>query len=158
MYISDFDTLATFCEEAASSRILAVDTEFLREKTYYPRLCLIQVATHDASACVDPLLIEDLSPLTALLTDSRITKIFHACSQDLEVILSALGVVVSPVFDTQLAAAFVGMRQQVGYGALVEHYTGVRLPKGDALTDWSERLMFSIKGIDLFSLLPPRSP
>lgn len=139
MYISAFDELASFCERASGSRILAVDTEFLREKTYYPKLCLIQIATHDESAAVDPLLIDDLSPLVALLTDKRITKIFHACSQDLEVILCSLGIVPEPLFDTQLASAFLGMRQQVGYGALVEHYTGVHLPKADSLTDWSRR-------------------
>ena len=139
MYISDFNELAAFCERASASRILAVDTEFLREKTYYPKLCLIQIATHDESVAVDPLLIDDLTPLTSLLVDERITKVFHACTQDLEVILCALGVVPSPVFDTQLAAAFLGMRQQVGYGALVERYTGVHLPKADSLTDWSRR-------------------
>ena len=139
MYITEYEQLAAFCERASHSRILAVDTEFLREKTYYPKLCLIQVATHEESACVDPLAIEDLSPLKALLVDERITKVFHACTQDLEVILCAFGVVASPVFDTQLAAAFVGMRQQVGYGALVERYTGVRLPKADSLTDWARR-------------------
>ena len=139
MYISDFDELTSFCERAATSRVLAVDTEFLREKTYYPKLCLIQVATHDESASIDPLAIDDLSPLSALLEDDRITKVFHACTQDLEAILYALGVVVAPVFDTQLAAAFLGMRQQIGYGALVERYTGVHLPKADSLTDWSKR-------------------
>lgn len=139
MYISDFDELSLFCERASSSRVLAVDTEFLREKTYYPKLCLIQVATHDESASIDPLVIDDLSPLAALLEDERITKIFHACTQDLETILYAMGVVAAPVFDTQLAAAFLGMRQQIGYGALVERYTGVHLPKADSLTDWSKR-------------------
>ena len=139
MFISDYDQLSAFCEQAASSRILAVDTEFLREKTYYPKLCLIQVATHDELASIDPLAIEDLSPLRALFEDPRITKVFHACTQDLEVILYAMGCVVAPVFDTQLAAAYLGMRQQVGYGALVERYTGVHLPKADSLTDWSRR-------------------
>lgn len=139
MYIFEYDELCAFCERASSARILAVDTEFLREKTYYPQLCLIQVATHDESASIDPLAIEDLSPLSALLADERITKVFHACTQDLEVILHAMGVVAAPVFDTQLAAAFLGLRQQVGYGALVERYTGVNLPKADSLTDWSKR-------------------
>ena len=139
MYISKYEDLAAFCDRAASARILAVDTEFLREKTYFPKLCLIQIATHDESACVDPLAIDDLTPLCNLLTDQRITKIFHACTQDLEVIFYSLGVVAAPVFDTQLAAAFLGLRQQVGYGVLVEHYTGVRLPKADSLTDWSRR-------------------
>ena len=139
MYISDYESLVAFCDRAAGSRILAVDTEFLREKTYYPLLCLIQVATHDETAAIDPLAIDDLSPLRDLLVDERVTKIFHACTQDQEVILDAFGVVAAPVFDTQLASAFVGMRQQVGYGALVERYTGVRLPKADSLTDWSRR-------------------
>ncbi len=139
MYICEYDQLSAFCERAASSKILAVDTEFLREKTYYPKLCLIQVATHDESAAIDPLLIRDLTPLRELLVDPRIVKVFHACTQDLEVILYAMGVVVAPVFDTQLAASFLGMRQQVGYGALVERYTGVHLPKADSLTDWSRR-------------------
>ncbi len=139
MYIFEYDELCAFCERATSARILAVDTEFLRERTYYPQLCLIQVATHDESASIDPLAIDDLSPLSALLADERITKVFHACTQDLEVILHALGVVAAPVFDTQLAAAFLGLRQQVGYGALVERYTGVNLPKADSLTDWSKR-------------------
>ena len=139
MYISEYQDLKAFCERAASSKILAVDTEFLREKTYYPKLCLIQIATYEESACVDPLAIDDLSPLRDLLVDKRITKVFHACTQDLEVILHAMGVVAAPVFDTQLAAAFLGLRQQVGYGMLVEHYTGVRLPKADSLTDWSRR-------------------
>ena len=139
MFISEFEQLSAFCERASSSRILAVDTEFLREKTYYPKLCLIQVATHDELASIDPLAIDDLSPLKALFEDERITKVFHACTQDLEVILYAMGCVVAPVFDTQLAAAYLGMRQQVGYGALVERYTGVHLPKADSLTDWSRR-------------------
>ena len=139
VYITDFDELAAFCERAESSRILAVDTEFLRERTYYPQLCLIQVATHDEWACVDPLLIDDLSPLSKLLADGRITKVLHACTQDLEVIHHALGVVMNPVFDTQLAASFLSLRQQVGYGLLVEHFTGVHLPKADSLTDWSQR-------------------
>ena len=139
MYISESNELAAFCERAASSRILAVDTEFLREKTYYPKLCLVQVATHDESACIDPLLIEDMSPLCDLLADERITKIFHACTQDLEALLETYGIMAAPVFDTQVAAAFLGMRQQVGYGALVEKFTGVHLPKADSLTDWSRR-------------------
>jgi ribonuclease D len=139
VYISSYDALSAFCEHAVESRVLAVDTEFLRDRTYFPKLCLIQIATDRSSAVVDPLMIDDLSPLKALLVDKRITKVFHSCSQDLEVILDALGVVAAPVFDTQVAAAFVGMRQQVGYAAVVERYTGVHLPKADSLTDWSKR-------------------
>jgi len=139
VYISDADALAAFCERAGEARVLGVDTEFLREKTYYPKLCLIQVGTADEIAAIDPILIQDLDPLVDLLTDTRITKVFHACGQDLEVIRDALGCVPAPVFDTQLAAAFLGFRMQLGYGALVEAYTGVRLPKAESLTDWSQR-------------------
>lgn len=139
VYISNPSELATFCEHARASKVLAVDTEFLREKTFYPRLCLIQLATPTRIVAVDPILIKDLSPVAELLTDERIIKIFHACSQDLEVIDGALGVIPSPVFDTQLAAAFLGHRMQLGYGPLVEAYTGVRLPKAESLTDWSRR-------------------
>ena len=139
MYLSTHDELVAFCERAASSKVLAVDTEFLREKTFFPKLCLVQVAAGDDIAAIDPILIEDLSPLAALLEDPGITKVFHACTQDLEVLLDGMGVECAPVFDTQLAAAFLGMRQQVSYGSLVEAYCGVRLPKAESLTDWSRR-------------------
>ena len=139
MYLSTQAELAAFCERAASSRVLAVDTEFLREKTFFPKLCLVQVAAGDDIAAIDPLLIEDLSPLARLFEDPSITKVLHACSQDLEVILDGMGVLCAPVFDTQLAAAFLGMRQQVSYGSLVEAYCDVRLPKAESLTDWSRR-------------------
>ena len=139
MYLSTQEELAAFCERAAASKVLAVDTEFLREKTFYPKLCLVQVAAGEDIAAIDPILIEDLSPLAALFEDPSITKVFHACSQDLEVLLDGMGVECAPVFDTQLAAAFLGLRQQVSYASLVESYCGVRLPKAESLTDWSRR-------------------
>lgn len=139
LYIQDGQTLRAFCERASSSHVLAVDTEFLREKTYFPKLCLIQLGTHDEVAAIDPLSIDDLSPVRALLEDPSITKVFHACSQDLEVIAHALGCTVGPLFDTQVAASFLGMRQQVSYGSLVEAFSHVHLPKAESLTDWSRR-------------------
>lgn len=139
MYLSTQEELVAFCDRAAGSKVIAVDTEFLREKTYYPRLCLVQVSTGDEIAAIDPILIKDLSPLARLFADRSVTKVFHACSQDLEVILDGMGVECAPVFDTQLAAAFLGMRQQVSYGSLVEAYCGVHLPKAESLTDWSRR-------------------
>lgn len=139
VYLSTQQELAQFCERAASARVLAVDTEFLREKTFFPKLCLVQVAAGDDIAAIDPLLIEDLSPLAALFEDRSVTKVFHACAQDLEVILDGMGCECAPVFDTQLAAAFLGLRQQVSYGSLVEAYCGVSLPKAESLTDWSRR-------------------
>ncbi len=139
MYITDQQSLEAFCERASKARVIAVDTEFLRERTYHPKLCLIQVATSEESAAIDPLVIDDLSALVALLVDENITKVFHACTQDLEVIQDSLGCVPSPVFDTQLAASFLGQRLQIGYGALVEAYCKVKLPKAESLTDWSRR-------------------
>ena len=139
MYLSTSEQLAAFCEQAATARVIAVDTEFLREKTYYPKLCLVQVAAGESIAAIDPILIEDLSPLAALLADATVTKVFHACGQDLEVLLDGMGVTCAPVFDTQLAAAFLGMRQQASYASVVEAYCGVRLPKAESLTDWSRR-------------------
>lgn len=139
MYLSTKPELERFCELASAAKVIAVDTEFLRERTYFPKLCLIQVAAGEHVAAVDPILIDDLSPLAALLEDPAVTKVFHACGQDLEVLSDGMGVFCSPVFDTQLAAAFLGLRQQVSYASLVESYCGVRLPKAESLTDWSRR-------------------
>ena len=139
VYISDSVGLASFCERAQRHKVLAVDTEFIRERTYYPQLCLIQVGTGEECACIDPILIDDLAPLAALLTDGDIVKVFHACTQDLEVIHATLGIECAPVFDTQVAAAFLGLRQQIGYGALVESYCKVHLLKAESLADWSRR-------------------
>lgn len=139
MFIQDAQTLASFCERAAKSHVLAVDTEFLREKSYYPKLCLIQLGTAEEVCAVDPLAIRDLGPVKALLEDPSITKVFHACSQDLEVIAHALGCGAAPLFDTQVAASFLGLRQQVSYASLVEAFAHVHLPKAESLTDWSMR-------------------
>lgn len=140
MFVTTYDDLKAFCERAKASDILAVDTEFLRERTYHPRLCLIQLSISESDiVAVDPLAIADLSPLVALFEDRSITKIFHACSQDLEVIDATLGCVPAPIFDTQVAASFLGYRMQLGYGALVEAYEGVHLAKAESLTDWSRR-------------------
>jgi ribonuclease D len=139
MYIASFNELFDFCQRAAAHDVLAVDTEFLRERTYHPMLCLIQVATEDESAAIDPLAIDDLGPLKELLADKRRTKVFHACDQDIEIIYDTMGIMPAPMFDTQLAAAFLGHRMQIGYGALVQAMEGVHLPKADGLTDWSHR-------------------
>jgi ribonuclease D len=139
VYISTSDELSAFCERIGKERVIAVDTEFLRERTYYPKLCLVQVGTASEIGAIDPILIKDLSPLASIFADERVTKVFHACGQDLEVILDGMGVACTSVFDTQVAAAFLGMRQQVSYASLVEAYAGVRLPKAESLTDWSRR-------------------
>lgn len=139
MYLSTQEELKAYCDEASTCRVVAVDTEFLREKTFFPRLCLIQVNAGGSIAAIDPILIEDLSPLAAIFEDPDVVKVFHACSQDLEVLWDGMGCVCRNVFDTQVAAAFLGLRQQIGYGPLVDAYCGVSLPKAEALTDWSQR-------------------
>ena len=140
MFISTSEELAAFCERASSSKVLAIDTEFLRERTYHPRLCLLQLASSPEDiALVDPIAIRDLSPVASLFKDPAITKVIHSCSQDLEVLDGAMGCVPEPLFDTQVAASFLGHRMQLGYGPLVESYTGVHLAKAESLTDWSRR-------------------
>jgi ribonuclease D len=118
---------------------LAIDTEFAREKVYYPRLCLIQIADEEQVFCVDPLAIDDLAPLWSLLCDTGVLKVFHAARQDLEVIYHVSGKVPGPVFDTQIAAAVVQQKEQVGYGALVHEELGVTLHKAHTRADWSVR-------------------
>lgn len=143
MFISTQADLIAFCERAATRDAIAVDTEFLRERTYRPHLCLVQIATDDECAAIDPLAIDDLSALAELMANRRVMKVFHACSQDMEVLLRALGTLPKPIFDTQLAAAFLGMRMQVAYSAIVHAYCGVDLPKQESLTDWSRRPLTS---------------
>ncbi len=118
---------------------LAVDTEFMRERTYYARLCLLQLAARGRIALVDPLALTDLQPLRALLTGTATVKILHAARQDLEVLLPLYDAVPAPVFDTQLAAALLGFPAQIGYGELVAKALGVVLEKGHARTDWARR-------------------
>ena len=118
---------------------VAVDTEFMREKTYFPKLCLIQLATTEHIACIDPLAFEDLGPLKALFHDPTILKVFHAASQDLEVLLLVTGKVPAPVFDTQVAASLLGHGEQVGYANLVQAVLQHELDKTQSRTDWSQR-------------------
>lgn len=139
MYIDNQESLEAFVRRAASSALLAIDTEFLRESTYYPRLCLMQMATDSEVVLVDPFKVPDLSPLRPLLEDPAILKLFHAGGQDLEIIYHKLGVVPAPLFDTQIAASVLGHPQQIGYGALVSAICGKTLKKSDSFTDWSLR-------------------
>lgn len=139
MYVDDDDTLNALCESIKDSPLLAVDTEFMRERTYYARLCLIQVATTDVTAIIDPLAVKDLKPLESLLTDERILKVFHAGQQDLEIFFQRMGQTVRPVFDTQIAATLAGFPQQVSYRMLVSDCVGVELDKSDTYTDWARR-------------------
>lgn len=138
-FIESSESLKTFCASLSDADYLAIDTEFVRDKTYYPLLCLIQIASNDALACIDPLKVDDLSPLTDILLNPKIRKIFHAARQDLEVLYITLKCIPSPVFDTQLAATLLGLGDQVGYANLVQHILGVQLDKQHTRADWEQR-------------------
>jgi ribonuclease D len=138
-YIDTHTGLDAFCARLAEHDWFAIDTEFLREKTYYPKLCLVQVAIPEAAACIDPLAIDDLSPLFALLADGDITKVMHACRQDMEIFHHLSGITPAPVFDTQVAALLLGYADQIGYAGLVKEISGVTLDKLHTRTDWSQR-------------------
>lgn len=139
MYITDRKQLKEFVLRAKTSPLLAVDTEFLREKTYWPRLCLIQLATEEESVAIDPFRVKDLSDLAELFVDENIVKLFHAAGQDMELIVHEMGVIPKPVFDTQIAASLLGDMLQIGYGSLVLNECNVKLKKADSFTDWSRR-------------------
>jgi ribonuclease D len=139
VYVTDTKALAKLVATLRNAPAVAVDTEFMRERTYFARLCLIQLASDDVVAIVDPLAMDDLSPLRDLMTDPKIVKVFHAGSQDLEIFFRLLGEATAPVFDSQVAATLAGFPQQVGYGALVKEMLGVSLDKGDTYTDWAKR-------------------
>ncbi len=139
MYVRDDEGLRALVESMRGADVIAVDTEFMRERTYYARLCLIQVATDDVAAIVDPLEGLDLEPLFAVFRDPAITKVFHAGSQDLEILVRLMGEAPAPVFDTQVAATLDGLPAQVGYQPLIKSLLGVDLAKAHTFTDWAKR-------------------
>lgn len=138
--ITDTSVLADFCESLKSAAFITVDTEFMRETTYWAKLCLVQVGGPNDARCIDPLAPGlDLSPLYDLLANPDVLKVFHAGRQDLEIFYTATGAVPTPVFDTQIAAMVCGFGDQVGYETLVSKLTGGRLDKSQRFTDWARR-------------------
>ncbi|ELL2484117.1 ribonuclease D [Salmonella enterica] len=133
------DALASLCEAVRTCPAIALDTEFVRTRTYYPQLGLIQLFDGANVALIDPLGISDWSPLKAVLRDTGITKFLHAGSEDLEVFLNAFGELPEPLIDTQILAAFCGRPLSWGFAAMVEEYTGVALDKSESRTDWLAR-------------------
>jgi ribonuclease D len=138
--ITSTDVLAAFCERAAGYDYVTVDTEFLRETTYWPKLCLLQVATDDEAVLIDPL-TDGLSlvPFFTLLANNTVTKVFHAARQDIEIFVKLTGKVPENIFDTQIAASVCGFGDSVSYDNLVRSVTGVELDKSSRFTDWSAR-------------------
>ncbi|MEO0730843.1 MAG: ribonuclease D, partial [Pseudomonadota bacterium] len=138
------------CARLSSADYVTVDTEFLRESTYWPKLCLIQMAGPDEGAeyIVDPLAPDiDLAPFFKLMANANVIKVFHAARQDVEIIWHLADLIPAPMFDTQLAAMVCGFGESVSYVNLVRHVTGVSLDKGARFTDWSKRPL-SAKQLD----------
>ena len=138
--ITDSAELAAFCQRLSQARFVTVDTEFMREKTYYPQLCLVQLAGPEEARAVDPMAPGiDLSPLFALLADPNVLKVFHAARQDVEIFLHLSGAVPAPLFDTQVAAMVCGFGDSVGYETLASQLAKARIDKTMRFTDWSMR-------------------
>ncbi len=138
--ITDTDSLASLCDRLAQEDFVTLDTEFLRERTYWPQLCLVQLAGEDQAAAVDALHPDlDLAPLWHLLEDDSILKVVHAGRQDIEIFYRHTGRIPKPLFDTQIAAMVCGFGDQVGYETLVRKLASAQIDKSSRFTDWSLR-------------------
>ncbi len=139
--ITDSASLANLCTRLAQADFITVDTEFMRESTYYPELCLIQIADVNEAAAIDPMAPGlDMQPLLDLLTDNEdVLKVFHAGGQDIEIIYNLTGKTPHPLFDTQVAAMALGQGEQIGYSNLVDSWLGIAVDKGARFTDWARR-------------------
>src|SRR3954469_20433607 len=138
--ITKSEDLKALVDRLAKQPFIAVDTEFMRENTYWPDLCLIQVASVDEAAAIDPKADIDLKPLLDLfVANEDVLKVFHAGGQDLEIIHNLTGRTPHPMFDTQVAAMALGLGEQIGYSNLVESWLGMQLDKGARFTDWARR-------------------
>ncbi|HWT11356.1 MAG TPA: ribonuclease D [Allosphingosinicella sp.] len=139
--ITDTDSLEQLCERLARSDFVAIDTEFMRENTYWPDLCLFQVASRDEAAAIDPKAegIDLTALLNLLVNNEHVLKVVHAGGQDIEIIFNLTGGTPHPLFDTQIAAMALGLGEQVGYSNLVESLLGRNLDKGARFTDWARR-------------------
>ena len=137
--ITDKDTLIKFYDKCVKEKILAIDTEFIRDNTYYPCLCLIQIAGSNFSAAIDPLSDLDLTPIWKLLSNEKILKVFHAGRQDIEIFFHLTGEIPKPIYDTQIASMFCGFGDQVGYEHLVNNFLGITINKEYQFTNWFQR-------------------
>jgi len=138
-YIDKPEQLPDLCSRIQQAPWIALDTEFLREKTYYPIFCLLQIATPEWVVCVDPIALPELTDLFAVINDPETIKVLHSCRQDLEIFYQITGEVTYPVFDTQIAAPLLGFQENPGYAMLVSNFLNVNLSKAHTRTDWSVR-------------------
>lgn len=138
--ITTQDALDAFCANISGAPYVTVDTEFLRDSTFWPKLCLVQAATPDHAAAIDPLADGiDLAPLLEILADANTVKVFHAARQDIEIFVRMMGAPPTPVFDSQIAAMVCGFGDSIGYDKLVAAVANVRIDKGPRFTNWAER-------------------
>ncbi len=138
--ITNSDELVAFCRQLSTLPAITIDTEFLRDRTYWPKLCLLQLASPSDAKAIDTLADGlDLTPVLELLRDRKIIKVFHAARQDLEIFYYLMGEVPEPIFDTQLAAMVAGYGDSVGYETLVKRIANARVDKVSQFTDWSRR-------------------
>lgn len=137
--IRSSEALLSFCQDQATAKFITVDTEFIRDKTYWPRLCLVQVAGPNSAAVIDTVADIDLAPLYALFDNPDILKVFHAARQDLEIFFHERGRLPHPVFDTQVAAMVCGFGDQIGYDRLAAQLAGAKIDKSSRFTDWARR-------------------
>jgi ribonuclease D len=156
--ITTTQRLDTICDHARTHSVVMLDTEFVRTRTLYPKLGLIQMFDGDNLVLIDPIEIEDLTPFWDLLRDQSVIKVLHACGEDLEVFQHHAGCLPTPMIDTQLMAAFLGHGVSAGFGSLVSEYVGVVLEKGEARTNWLARPLtekqLDYAAADVFYLLP----
>ena len=143
LYIKTRDQLEDLCSRIKNSPWVALDTEFMREKSYYPKLCLLQLCNAELAAIVDPQALEDLEPLLGILHDQSMVKVFHAGRQDLEIFHCIWNKLPKPIFDTQLAATLLGYGEQIGYANLVHKLLQKTLDKVQTRTDWARRPLAS---------------
>ena len=138
--ITETNKLAEACKRFSRDTFLAIDTEFMRERTYYPQLCLIQIAGNSDAVIVDALANEiNLNPILDLMANQQITKVFHACRQDMEIFFNLNRKIPFPVFDTQIGAMVCGYGESISYDKLVRQITGIQIDKSSRFTDWSHR-------------------
>ena len=137
--IEDEASLQDLCQQYSQAEVLAIDTEFVRTRTLYPKLGLLQIFDGEQLALIDPIAIDDLSPFWQLLTNEKIVKVLHACSEDLEVFLTSANCKPVNLIDSQIMMSFLGHGLSMGYAAMVAHYTGIELDKSESRTDWTKR-------------------
>jgi ribonuclease D len=138
--IAETSALAEFCRRQRQASFIAIDTEFMRDKTYWPQLCLVQIAGPEEAAAIDSLATGiDLSPLFELLADTNVTKVFHAARQDVEIFFHLTGKIPAPLVDTQVAAMVCGFGDSVSYETLASRLANARIDKSSRFTDWAQR-------------------